>query len=199
MNTALLNACKTNQHHGCRGHMVNTITSHKTGDTDTRYTTCNCTCHNTQPTRCLRCNSAEHDLATGYCIDTDACDAELERTLNSSELYQQLRAIRAKVRAERAEQEQPTRTTRPTTGRCEHCGAPTRGGRFVAGHDAKLKGELKRAAEAGDIDALLELHVRNWPTHTIKVDPATMTESLRILDTLPQGWLEQRTATRLEQ
>ena len=46
-------------------------------------------------------------------------------------------------------------------GRCEHCGEPCRG-RFVVGHDAKLKSELTRAARAGDSDAVAELIVRDW-------------------------------------
>jgi len=47
-----------------------------------------------------------------------------------------------------------------TTGnRCEHCGEPTKGGRFIPGHDAKLKGDLIR--EATD-EATAERVVRGW-------------------------------------
>lgn len=46
-------------------------------------------------------------------------------------------------------------------GRCEHCGAPCRG-RFLPGHDAKLKGELVRRGRRNDPYALAELHLRGW-------------------------------------
>lgn len=45
--------------------------------------------------------------------------------------------------------------------RCEHCGEPCRG-RFVVGHDAKLKSELAQAASEGDAHAWAELELRNW-------------------------------------
>jgi hypothetical protein len=48
-----------------------------------------------------------------------------------------------------------------TGGRCEHCGEPTKGGRFIPGHDAKLKGELVRE---GTIEAWAEQIIRNWKT-----------------------------------
>lgn len=47
------------------------------------------------------------------------------------------------------------------TGKCEHCGAPT-GGRFAVGHDAKLKGELLKAARDGDAEAAAEMVYRTW-------------------------------------
>lgn len=46
--------------------------------------------------------------------------------------------------------------------RCEHCGEPTKGGKFVAGHDAKLKGELLTAAKELDAEALAEIITRSW-------------------------------------
>jgi hypothetical protein len=42
------------------------------------------------------------------------------------------------------------------------CGGQTKGGRFLPGHDAKLKGKLKRAARAGDRKAADELARRGW-------------------------------------
>ena len=45
-------------------------------------------------------------------------------------------------------------------GVCEHCGERTGGGRFLAGHDAKLKGDLKRAAKEGDAAATAEAQIR---------------------------------------
>jgi hypothetical protein len=47
----------------------------------------------------------------------------------------------------------------PGAGACEHCGEPTKGGRFVPGHDAKLKGELLREGTPG---AEAERILRGW-------------------------------------
>lgn len=49
--------------------------------------------------------------------------------------------------------------TRGVPGRCHHCGQPTKGGRFIPGHDAKLKGELIR--EGGN-EAAAERAIRGW-------------------------------------
>lgn len=42
------------------------------------------------------------------------------------------------------------------------CGGTTKGGKFLPGHDMKLKGALKRAAAGGDKDAYQELSRRGW-------------------------------------
>lgn len=46
---------------------------------------------------------------------------------------------------------------------CEcQCGGQTKGGKFIPGHDMKLKGTLKRAWAAGDQSAYEELSRRGW-------------------------------------
>lgn len=46
---------------------------------------------------------------------------------------------------------------------CEcRCGGTTKGGKFIPGHDMKLKGALKRAYAAGDTAAYEELSRRGW-------------------------------------
>jgi hypothetical protein len=51
---------------------------------------------------------------------------------------------------------------RSTSGKCECCGEPTRGGRFLPGHDAKLASALKKRVESGDMEAYAEMKRRNW-------------------------------------
>lgn len=51
---------------------------------------------------------------------------------------------------------------RPKTGSCECCGEPTRGGRFLPGHDAKLASLLKQRVRDGDDEAYSEMKQRGW-------------------------------------
>lgn len=87
----------------------------------------------------------------------------------------------------------PTRTRReaPTPQRC-HCGCAgmTKGGRFVAGHDARLKGVLVRAArqtkpdtgkaatKAEAIKAMAELIARDWPRKHVDAKITEQAESM---------------------
>lgn len=61
-------------------------------------------------------------------------------------------------------QHKPRRSgpAKPKTGSCECCGEPTRGGRFLPGHDARLASALKKRVESGDADAYAEMKRRNW-------------------------------------
>lgn len=57
----------------------------------------------------------------------------------------------------------PRQAARPTSGTCIcGCEGTTKGGRFLPGHDAKLKGTLKRAASAGDASAVQRLIELGW-------------------------------------
>ena len=197
----MLNPCKTNHHSGCKGHAHSTVLNPKTGETTERYTTCDCICHaHLHPKRCLVCNHSDNEMASGICVDTDACQDRLNRTLDNDITMQKLRASKEHGRRQREIAATNTPRIQVTrTGQCEHCGQPTKGGRFIAGHDAKLKGELKRAAESGDRDALLELHLRNWPVHTVKVSPELLAETRLEADSLTQRWLDQRNLERTGQ
>jgi hypothetical protein len=91
--------------------------------------------------------------------------------------------------------------SRPTSGRCEHCGEPTKGGRFVPGHDAKLKGDLGREAQSNDpairIPALVESRLRSMDSQKWYIEPAD--EDAAEIDqlVLKDGWLESRIAARI--
>lgn len=194
----MLNPCKINQHSGCKGHRRSSVLDRKTGEYTDQYITCDCICHaHLHPKRCLVCNHPGHDQAGGVCVDHDACQQRLEDTLANDNTMQKLRA--SKEHGKRQREIAATNTPRVQVTRmgvCEHCGEPTKGGRFIAGHDAKLKGELKRAAEAGDRDSLLELHLRNWPVHTVKVSPELLASTRLEADSLTQRWLDQRNLER---
>lgn len=134
---------------------------------------CSCSCVDDDP-RCRICktNDVELDPELHQCADEIACHGRVEAKLEASPRHHQYRQIQLEAAAARREARtdedgEPVRRQRerkvdPMGGRCNHCGEPTKGGRFVAGHDAKLKGDLKRAAIAGEVDALVEILARGW-------------------------------------
>lgn len=149
----------------------------QTRDLDLVHEVCSCPCHERQPLQCLECGSENSELDDlGQCVDRQGChDMAILRRDNHPK-WQQYAKIRqvaaeaeAQARAERGDPDRPSKPkrergpARPTSGTCHHCGAPTKGGKFVAGHDAKLKGELVRE---GTIDAAIETLCRDWPIKT---------------------------------
>lgn len=91
---------------------------------------------------------------------------------------------------------------RPSSGACEHCGLPTKGGRFTPGHDAKLKGDLGRAAQDTDpkvrIPALAESALRaadssKWAIEPLDEDAAEVDKLV-----LQEGFLASRNAARAD-
>jgi hypothetical protein len=64
--------------------------------------------------------------------------------------------------AKKAKARNPRPKPKPKTGSCECCGEPTRGGRFLPGHDAKLASALKGRVVSGDSKAFEEMKRRNW-------------------------------------
>lgn len=98
---------------------------------------------------------------------------------------------------ERPRRAREPRPPRPTSGTCVHCGEPTKGGLFVAGHDAKLKGLLLAAAKTGDAQALAEMQMRNWvkPSHAF---PAKQVKTATGISSHANAadWLAKRVAER---
>ena len=196
----MLNPCVTNHHEGCKGQRVRRANTKDGGVIDI-HELCDCDCHHTlHPVRCLRCNTSGTAFYAGYCTDTELCAQNLETALAQDVTMQKLRSSKEHGRNARAAAGDTPSTAKPApkqkTGSCEHCGQPTKGGRFVAGHDAKLKGDLKRAAEAGDLDALVELIVRNWPVKNVKVDIEFMHRAELESTTRGLTWLSQRNEER---
>lgn len=159
--------------------------------------------------RCWVCHGrvadgVELDPERRNCVDLPACAERAKIRLEAHPGYDRWRQFKETV-AERQAAEaaanghQPKKRTpsnRPTSGRCEHCGEPTKGGRFVAGHDAKLKGQLIREAGEGSVAAVAEAMARNWykpgrypelEDEAFAIVQATETETL----------IQQRTAERL--
>lgn len=125
---------------------------------------------------CLECGERGVELDPFFgCTDVDGCQERQADRRRQNPLWQMLQeskavgdAVRAEKAAERTAKRGDDATPRapreadPLGGRCNHCGEATKGGRFLAGHDAKLKGELMRQAQEDDTNAMLELLVRNW-------------------------------------
>lgn len=140
--------------------------------------------------RCLDCGERGVELTDFLaCVDVDGCE-ERRVSHRTGKVWEDLRASKAAAQEAKDEKAAADRVRRaaqaregqgegserprkakeadPLGGRCNHCGLPTKGGRFVAGHDAKLKGELMRAAtdESGlagrAFAATLEIIARGW-------------------------------------
>jgi hypothetical protein len=211
----ILNPCRSGHHGGCKGHFHSTVlvgrTANTSGTLEERFQVCECSCHsNGNPPRCLNCLATDTELTTdtGRCVDSEGCSERLAVYLNEHPTMAKLRLANERARAEAGTPERQAekaakreqRAAAPKVGRCEHCGEPTKGGRFVAGHDAKLKGELKRAAEAGDLDAGAELVLRNWPTHTLKVSDAQRAKIENLaadLGVRATTWVTERSEARM--
>ena len=140
---------------------------------------CSCSCHDDH-NACTLCHCSgdefELDPVTRQCADRESCTERNAARIAAHpkiQRYRELDRLTAERRAEeealltpeerqaRVDRKRSGRAT-PGGGRCQHCGEATRGGLFLAGHDAKLKGELMRAGQAGDVDAIVELHARGW-------------------------------------
>lgn len=150
---------------------------------------CNCPNHVGQ-NRCRNCKRDDMLLEEGACADVDSCAIYRREQIEANprhrvyqDLFEKARQERADDRTEKASRNgyagssttptvaggagEPTpkrerKEPKPTSGRCEHCGQPTKGGKFVAGHDAQLKGVLLRAAREGDVEAYAEMVWRRW-------------------------------------
>ncbi len=145
-----------------------------------RVSTCECPCHAGQA-RCVDCGaSTTEDFiidSNGRCIDREACVGRLKARMDANPVLAGVRARRADVARTQASRG----PSKPKVGRCEHCGEPTGGGRFLPGHDAKLKGKLignlrgyLKGHYDGDLNPLVldaaELYARNWMPPALEAD-----------------------------
>lgn len=146
-----------------------------------------CYCCGTDDVRCLECGSTEEvDKEVWRCIDRQACRHQVEVRQANSPIWNMLQKARLAGAAERRrkreqtariwrdvphnedemleeERQQLAAAKRAGPGSCECCGHPTKGGRFLPGHDAKLKSRLRRLVLlANDQDAQRELVERGW-------------------------------------
>lgn len=121
---------------------------------------------------CLdRCNRRQANNPTHVLLVQVIRDAEVTRAAERARTRPRRGTMtEAQAQAETATETAPRapRTPRVKEGTCGHCGAQTKGGKFVAGHDAKLKGELQKIAEDTDkrkperVAAGAEIAARGW-------------------------------------
>lgn len=97
--------------------------------------------------------TSEHEVnpATWRCYDPAECAAKIERRLAADPLIQMIRSFQANAekRVARERAERPS-SSRPTSGKCLHCGEPTKGGMFLPGHDAAFLAAAVQTISAGD-------------------------------------------------
>jgi hypothetical protein len=87
-------------------------------------------------------------------------DATMDRL---HEFLAQLDAIEEeRLMRQRDRKSKKPRRPKPKVVKCECCGEPTRGGRFIPGHDAKLASALRLRVKDGDAEAYEEMKRRNW-------------------------------------
>jgi hypothetical protein len=115
---------------------------------------CPCGCERSLEIKCLDCNTRiqdDVDPITWKCRDRDACKTEIELRLANNPVIQQIREIRerSKERVTNERQIMKRAAGRPTSGSCLHCGEPTKGGKFLPGHDATWVTEQVAAIKAG--------------------------------------------------
>lgn len=169
--------CKADHHLSCKG-AVRVPISRKAP-----HGVIQCYCQICEPPlRCLDCGnqfSNEVIPQLWQCFDSMSCRGRIDLKLRQSRLWRMIqecktdaalvrrndREVRFQIKAQVGD-EPPDRAmspgSRPTSGQCECCGAPTKGGRFAPGHDARLKSKLRKASKAGDKAAYKELVERGW-------------------------------------
>lgn len=130
---------------------------------------CSCICHTTwNPPRCTQCLEVIQDDGDRVCADSEGCSARVAKLKQERTPYYARKAVAVPQAKEGSK-------LPPKVGRCQHCGLPTRGGKFLPGHDATLKGQLKRAAEEGSQTAGIELVLRGWwEDHMVGSDTADL-------------------------
>jgi hypothetical protein len=121
---------------------------------------------------------------TWSCLDKSGCEGRIAARLTQAPLWNMLQqckvsstntrrsrrlvaaALKEAIGPEVDEFDRPIvrppRQPRPSAGVCECCGSPTKGGKFLPGHDARMKSRLRTAAKAGDGTAQAELNKRGW-------------------------------------
>lgn len=111
--------------------------------------------------RCTQCNERHEGVGTDWrCIDQNECEARIQAKLAKNPTIQQIERAREAAKQRQAVSaprsaasvsETPRKPSRPSSGQCLCCGEPTKGGKFLPGHDSKY---LNRLVEQADDEAL---------------------------------------------
>lgn len=156
-----------------------------------RFIDCPCCGAKTLP-KCLDCGNRNQQEVHGQlweCLDLDVCKGRQQLRRNNDPVYQMLQAIKSDnairrrqirldtlrrlaqvpldeeellLELERPRRNRGPRVVRPTSGSCICCGAVTKGGSFLPGHDAKYKSALRKLAKGGNAGAQQTLVDRGW-------------------------------------
>jgi len=175
---------------------------------------CQCPGHDGE-NRCIICRTVNtpetFDADFRVCLDQDACtDALHTQAIESSKtpLSRMIRQVKAQSRrgAETAEDVggQPKAPRAPRAPREKREGRPcqcgcaliTGGGLFRPGHDAKLKGILKKAAKDGDVAAYVEQLARGWSPVLPDVPLGSVEQTHLASEQAKQDYIETRVAAR---
>lgn len=141
--------CTTgNTHHLCPGGVRNG---------DGSIVRCNCGCEQSKLPRCTDCGNRtpEEISERWFCIDRDSCLVDQQTRADKDPVLQGIRAAQVPRTTQEGlgGTEAPTRrasvsrTPRSKSGQCKCCGEPTKGGKFLPGHDSKWLTVLVTQAE----------------------------------------------------
>lgn len=110
---------------------------------------CACTCETaTTGTRCLDCGRKGREVTDrSVCVDQDECRGYIQSRRRD---YMAELTGQPQPEGDDTPRRLPKHRT-PARGQCLCCGTPTRGGKFLPGHDAKwLSTQIKTYLETGD-------------------------------------------------
>lgn len=156
-----------------------------------QITLCECGCHEAKPF-CIDCGSNRSELDDWRrCIDREGCLENLKQAIEANPRtakYREIDRLAAAARAESREAAglEPVKEAKPAKvpQPCGHCGELTKGGQFLAGHDAKLKGILARAGADGGVGAVVELKLRCWFKPSPRYDSQLLEDADRLVQEL---------------
>lgn len=177
---------------------------------------CACPCHDGEDLeqRCSECgDKGPTPKIGGKCVDQVACRRRKREHYLSTEAGQRIEALFAAAREERGERRlqlaesraADPHAPRPKTGRCEWSGDTTKGGKFLPGNDAKLKGALLELAKTWEtwpedeernlpVEAWTELHARKW----IKLEKVPLALRTHVEKLSTQTFVDSRIRERYE-
>ena len=124
--------CSTGNHDTCKGGIRNG---------DGSVIMCGCDCADSKPEYCHHCKTTDKEnLGRPWlCDDRDACDARLKADLEKNEFYQ----ITNKYFSEESRLKYAASKSKVGgNGACKCCDQPTKGGKFLPGHDSRWLNQL---------------------------------------------------------
>lgn len=164
----------------------------------------NCSCPNHDgEARCRHCGESLGTEGAEECANQAACADRVKRQLLAHPKHAQIEE--ARKHAEKARADKPKGDRARGSGRCEHCGGPTAGGKFQMGHDMKLKGHLFRIARGqtnarfdAQVAAAAEIMLRKW--NEADIQPDVLEAAHELIDhPKSDAWLQGRIEKRWEQ